>query len=200
MIKDAKPDHPIDELISKRWSPRAFASRPVEREKLLSLLEAARWAPSSNNEQPWRFILALKEEDAFQRLLACLAEGNQIWVKEAPALMLSVAKLHFRDEVEKKNRMAIHDIGLAVQNLVVQAGVLGLYVHQMAGFDLQKARAAFQIPEHYEPVTAIAIGYLGDPAQLPENLRLRELAPRERKPLKELVFSARWGEISSLLE
>ena len=197
--KAGKADHPIHELIRRRWSPRAFADRPVEPEKLLSLLEAARWAPSSSNEQPWSFIVATRDDRAaYDRLLSCLVEFNVQWAARAPVLMLSVAKLKF-DSNGKPNRHAFHDVGLAVGNLLMQATALDLVVHQMAGFDVQKARELFQIPPGYEPCAAIALGYLGKPDSLPEPLRARELAPRFRKPLGEFVSTERWGESSPLV-
>jgi nitroreductase len=201
MSKEARSDYPLHDLIKRRWSPKSFANKSVETEKLLSLLEAARLAPSSGNEQLWRFIVTRKDEDvAIARLPASLDEGNQIWVKDVPVLMLSVAKMHRRDDVTHPNRTALYDVGLGVGNLLIQAMALNLYVYQMAGFDAQKARQAFQIPEHIEPIAAIAVGYRGDPAQLDEKLREREAAPRERKPLRELIFTKTWGECSSLIE
>lgn len=192
--KPAETAFPIHELIRKRWSPRAFANRPIEPEKLGSLLEAARWAASSNNEQPWRFILATRERpEDFGRLLGCLKESNQAWARQAPVLVLSVARLTFADDGEP-NRHALHDVGQAVATLAIQATSLGLIIHQMAGFFPDKARTEFDIPGEFEPVTAIAIGYQGDPAILPDRQRLRELAPRERDPLNTLVFAGRWGE------
>lgn len=199
MEKVATTDHPIHELLHRRWSPLGFADRPVEAAKLLSVLEAARWAPSSFNEQPWSLILATKDNPAeFERLLACLVEGNQQWAKDAPVLMLSVAKLQFSRN-DKPNRHAQHDVGLAVGNLVIQATALGLVVHQMAGFHVEKARETFAIPEGYEPVAAIALGYPGDPNDLPERLRERELTARTRKPLAEFIFSGKWGQPSPFL-
>lgn len=192
--KPAETTFPVHDLIRRRWSPRAFADRPVEPEKFGSLLEAARWAASSNNEQPWRFILATRERpEDFARLLGCLKESNQVWARQAPALMLSVARLTFADDGEP-NRHALYDVGQAVASMAIQATALGLVIHQMAGFFPDKARAEFGIPGDFEPVTAIAIGYQGDPATLPERQRLRELAPREREPLSRLVFAGRWGE------
>ncbi len=197
--KLAETKHPIHDLLRRRWSPRAFADRAVEPEKLRILLEAARWAPSSFNEQPWSFIVATHENRVeYERLLSCLVEGNQRWAKTAPVLMLSVAKLAF-ERTGKPNRHAFHDVGLAVENLVIQATALGLIVHQMAGFDVEKAREQFQIPEGVEPVAAIALGYPGDLENLPEPLRERERAPRTRKPLEEFVFSGHWGQASPLV-
>lgn len=202
MEKLADSKHPIHDLLRRRWSPRVFSDHAVEPEKLRSLLEAARWAPSSYNEQPWSFFVATKENPVeYERLLSCLVEGNQRWAKRAGVLMLSVAKLHFERPPGRgtPNRHAFHDVGLAVENLVVQATALGLVVHQMAGFHLEKARELFRIPEGYEPVAAIALGYAGDPATLPEPLRERELAPRTRKPLEEFVFTGQWGQTSPLV-
>ncbi len=187
----------VHELIRERWSPRAFADRPVADEVLRSLLEAARWAPSSLNEQPWSFIVAPRGDGpAYERLLSTLAEGNARWARRAPVLILSVAKQNF-DRNGNPNRHAFHDLGLAVANLVFQATALGLGVHQMAGFDAEKARGLFEIPPGHEPCAVIALGYLGTPESLPEPLRARERAPRRRKPLEEFVFRGRWGEVSS---
>ncbi|MGH7236266.1 MAG: nitroreductase family protein, partial [Nitrospiraceae bacterium] len=138
MDKPAQAQYPIHDLLQKRWSPRAFSGRAVEADKLRILFEAARWAPSSFNEQPWSFIVATKDDQAnFDRLLRCLLEGNRAWARHAPVLRLSVAKLRFEEDGEP-NRHAFHDVGLAVENLVIQATALGLVVHQMAGFDVQK--------------------------------------------------------------
>jgi nitroreductase len=199
MEKPAPTDVPIHELIARRWSPRAFSDQPIEAAKLRCLFEAARWAPSSNNEQPWGFLVATKQDQAgFDRLLACLLEGNRKWADRAPVLILSVASLRFTDD-GKPNRHAFHDTGLAVENLVLQAVALGLVAHQMAGFDVEKARAECRIPEGFDPVAMIAVGYPGDAAALPDYLHKRELKPRERKPAGEFVFSSRWGEVSPLI-
>ncbi len=200
MEKPADAQYPIHELLRRRWSPRAFADRRVEPEKLRSLLEAARWAPSSYNEQPWSFILAAKDDpENFQRLLGCLVEGNQAWAQLAPVLMISVARLNFA-RTGQPNRHAFHDVGLAAENLVIQAMALDLMVHQMAGIYPDKAREIFRIPAGYEPVAAIALGYPGEPDRLAENLRQRELAPRTRKTLAEFVFTGEWGRTSPLVK
>jgi nitroreductase len=199
MEKPAQSQHPIHDLLRRRWSPRAFSEQPLEAEKVWSLFEAARWAPSSNNEQPWRFLAASRDAGAdYDRLLACLNEGNRKWAFRAPLLILSVAGLHFEDD-DKPNRHAFHDTGLAAENLVLQAVALGLTAHQMAGFDVEKARASCLIPSGYEPVAMIAVGYPGDPAALPEYLREREMKPRERKPIDEFVFSSQWDMVSPLV-
>lgn len=196
--KLADPQYPINDLIRQRWSPLAFAAKMVESEKLRSILEAARWAASSYNEQPWSFIIATKENSTeFEQMLGCLAEGNQEWAKNAPVLAISVAKLYFeRNGVE--NHHAFHDVGAAA-NLSVQAAAYELFVHQMAGFDVPLTKQTYNIPEGYEPVAAIAIGYLGDPNTLSERLQQRELAPRTRKPLENFVFSGSWNQTSAVI-
>jgi nitroreductase len=193
MEKPADTQQPIHDLLKRRWSPRAFSDRPVEAETLRILFEAARWAPSSNNEQPWRFIVARRDEETeWNRLFACLVEGNRKWVYRAPVLMLSVARVNFEDD-SRPNRHAFHDTGMAVENLVLQATALGLATHQMAGFDMEKARADLKIPSGYEPVAMIAVGYPGDPASLSDRLREREFQPRIRRPISEWAFSGLWG-------
>jgi nitroreductase len=191
--RPAETSTAIHDLIAHRWSPRAFESKPVEPEKLRSLLEAARWAPSSYNAQPWYFIVGTKDNpENYKRVLESLIEFNQGWAKNAPVLALSVAKLKFDDG--KPNRHAFHDVGQAAANLSLQAEALGLSVHQMAGIDPEKARKLFNIPADYEAVAGIAIGYPGDPASLPDGLRDRELAPRQRKPLDSFAFTGQWGK------
>jgi nitroreductase len=142
--------------------------------------------------------LATKEAKAdYDRLFNCLLPGNQLWAGQAPVLMLSVAKLAFEDQ--SPNRHAFHDVGLAVQNLILQALTQDIFVHQMAGFEVEKARDLLNLPAGHEPAAMIALGYLGDPNTLPEKLRLRELAPRTRKPLTEFVHAGRWGQPLSLV-
>lgn len=192
--KPAETDHPVDDLIARRWSPRAFEEgRAVEREKVLALLEAARWAPSCFNEQPWRYLVFDESnEDALARARACLAPGNE-WAFAAPVLMVSVARDNFTRN-EKPNRTAQHDVGLASENLVLEAVEQGLAAHQMAGFDLERARKEFNVPDGFTLIAMIAIGYpyRGDLDRLPENLRAKELAARSRKPLSEIAFSGGW--------
>ncbi|MGL5870815.1 MAG: nitroreductase family protein [Xenococcaceae cyanobacterium] len=199
MTKLANTQYPVDELLKKRWSPIAFSNQPIEPEKLNSLLEAASWAASSYNEQPWIYIVASGDnKEEFDRLLSCLAESNQVWAKTAPVLMLSVASLNFKKN-GKENRHAFHDVGAASTSMAIQAAAMDLYLHQMAGFDVAKARELYSIPSDYEPVAAIALGYRGDTQMLPENLQQRELAPRSRKPLNDFVFTGSWGQTSPLV-
>ncbi|MGH9863417.1 MAG: nitroreductase family protein [Candidatus Acidiferrales bacterium] len=199
MERPAETKYPIHELLRRRWSPRAFAEKPVEPDKLLSLLEAARWAPSSFNEQPWAFLVATRDNpEEYARLLNCLVEGNQQWARLAPVLMLSLAKLAF-DRNQKPNRHAFHDVGLAAESLVIQAMALGLFVHQMAGIEVEKIRQVYALPPGWEPVAGIALGYAGELERLPEKLRERELAPRQRKPLETFTFTGRFGQASPFL-
>lgn len=199
MEKPAPTQFPIHDLLARRWSPRAFDERPIEADKLRSLFEAARWAPSSNNEQPWRFIFAGKDDEPQRdRFLACLLEGNRKWAFRAPVLILSVASLNFEDD-GRLNRHALHDTGMAVENLVLQAAALGLIAHQMAGFNVEKTRIDLKIPLGYEPVAMIAVGYPGDPLILPDYLRQRELTPRERNKASVFVFAGEWGRPSPFL-
>ncbi|MEL4896210.1 nitroreductase family protein [Crocosphaera sp. Alani8] len=194
MEKPADNQYPIHELIKQRWSPLAFNIRPIEPEKIASLLEAARWAASCFNEQPWFFIVATQDNSQeYEKLLSCLVEANQQWAKDAPLLIFSVAKLSF-ERNNKPNRHALHDVGLAVGNLTLQAQSLGLFVHQMGGFDMERTRTLYNIPQDYEPVAAIAVGYPGNISQLGEDLQDRELSPRSRKPLPDFVFHNTWNQ------
>jgi nitroreductase len=186
-------EYPIHPLLTQRRSLRAFSSRAVEPEVLGSLLEAARWAPSCMNQQPWSFIVTTqRNKPDFERLLGCLMEFNVEWARHAPMLILSIAGLTFESN-GKVNRHALHDVGQAMAGLTFQASVSGLVVHQMAGFDMEKARHEFSIPLVHEPVAVAAIGYPGSPDSLSDKLRQRELSPRKRKSLNDFVFEGRWG-------
>ena len=193
MQKPAPSDFPVHELIRERWSPRAFADKPVPRDVLRSIFEAARWAPSSNNEQPWAYMVASRDDKAsFEKMLSVLVEFNANWAKTAPVLALAVAELAFAKN-NVPNRNAQYDTGAATALLSVEATARGLAVHQMAGFDPEKARHVFGIPAGWEAIAAIAIGYPGDPASLPQPLKDREMAPRTRKPINEFVMAGHWG-------
>lgn len=197
--KQASPDHPVNDLIARRWSPYAFSDRPVPDADLRSLFEAARWAASSYNEQPWRYIVATKANPAeFERLLSCLVEANQAWAKAAPVLALGCTSLKFAHN-GKTNAAAQHDLGLASATLTFEATVRGLYVHQMIGILPDTARELYLIPDSFLPLTGLAIGYAADPGALPEKYRERDLAPRGRKPLAEFVFGSGWGTGSDLV-
>lgn len=197
--KKASTDYPISELLAERWSPYAFDNRLVPEADLRSLFEAARWAPSSYNEQPWSYIVATRDNpEQFQRLLSCLVDVNQVWAKAAPVLALGVVRLRFSHNA-KDNRAAVHDLGLATGNLVLEATVRGLSVHQMIGILPDRARELYEIPDGYEAWTGMAIGYRGDPTSLPDPLRERERTPKPRKPLREFVFNGKWGNPSPLV-
>ncbi|HUL34580.1 MAG TPA: nitroreductase family protein [Candidatus Eisenbacteria bacterium] len=199
MHKPAPATHSIHDLLQQRWSPRAFSGKPIPHDILRSLFEAARWAPSSSNEQPWVFLVTTKEDaEGHARMLSTLVEFNQVWAKHAPLLGIAVSELNFARS-GKPNRNAFYDTGAAMAHLSLEATSRGLFVHQMGGFDPQKARELFEIPDGWEPVAAFVIGYPGDPETLPETQRQREAAPRERKPLKAFVMGAHWGEIASFL-
>ncbi len=192
-------ESPVHPLIANRRSILAFAPTPVESENLASLMEAARCAPSSMNEQPWSFILATKANQSdFERLLGCLVEFNVQWAQHAPVLLLSIASLRF-EATGESNRHAFHDVGQAIANLTFQAIVSGLVVHQIAGFDVEKARREFSIPQDYEPVAVAAIGYPGSQASLPEKLRKRDASARKRKPLTSFVFEGGWGHSAACM-
>jgi nitroreductase len=190
--KKAATDYPIQHALADRWSPYGFEARPVTEADLCSLFEAARWAASSYNEQPWNYIVATKENSQeFEQLLSCLVEANQAWAKAAPVLVLGVVSLRFAKNA-KDNRAAVHDLGLASGNLVVEATARGLSVHQMIGILPDKAREVYQIPEHFEAWTAMAIGYNADPTNMPAALKERDMAPRQRRPLRDFVFAGHW--------
>ncbi|HET9368665.1 MAG TPA: nitroreductase family protein [Vicinamibacterales bacterium] len=193
--KVAQPDHEIVDLITRRWSPRAFdASRDVAREDLLRLFEAARWAPSSFNEQPWRFVVARRADPAaFAALLRTLTARNQEWAQAAPVLAL-VAVRSTLERNDVVNAHAWYDTGQAVANLTLQATAIGISVRQMQGFDIEAARAAVQVAPPFEPAVIMVIGYAGSPETLshPPH-RDAEQAPRSRRPVSEFVFDGTWG-------
>jgi len=194
--KPAATDYPIHELLQRRWSTRAFSTQPLDPETLRSVFEAARWAPSSGNGQPWGFLVARREQtEEFEKLASVLVPGNA-WARKAAALVLTVAALDRAPG--KPNKHAWHDVGLATENLALQAFSMGLAVHMMAGFDATMARDVFAIPERWDPVAMIALGYPGHPDDLPEELRQKDLTPRQRKPISDFVFSGKWGQPGGL--
>lgn len=192
--RPAPVNYPINELMARRWSPRIFEEgRSVEHEKIMTLLEAARWAPSCFNEQPWRFLVFDgSDASAMERARGCLSPGNA-WALKAPVLMISVARDNFARN-EKPNRTAQHDVGLATENLFLEVVELGLVAHGMAGFDAGRARSEFNIPDGFTVLAMIAVGYpyRGKLDDLDEASRAKELAPRERKPIGEIAFAGTW--------
>lgn len=195
MQKPAITQEPIHEIIANRWSPRAYDStKAVTQAQIVSLLEAARWAPSCFGDEPWRFIVWDKNQDAvaWQKALDCIVPGNQTWAQDAPVYILVCAGSLFGHN-QKPNRFAQYDTGAATENLCLQATSMGLIVHQMGGYEIEKARESFAIPEQYQPMAMLAVGYMADVNSLPEDIKEREMAARKRKPLGELFFSSEWG-------
>jgi nitroreductase len=190
----------IEPELAERWSPYAYSDRAVSDSDLLALLEAARWAPSSYNEQPWRYILARQTDgEAFDKALSCLLEANQVWAKHASVLMIAVTVTTFARN-GKPNRACQHDLGLAAGNLCAEATARGLHVHQMIGIVPEKVREVYGVPDNAEPLTAIAIGYLGENPSLPEPLKERDRAVRTRRPLSQTVFAGRWDSAAPLVD
>jgi len=192
ITKTAKTGHPINELIAKRWSARAFSTRPVERSKLLSILEAARWAPSSRNEQPWRYIVFTNDNpEKLKKAQSVLKDIND-YAKRAPILICAITKKTYSDNANY-NRLHFHDLGAANENMFLEAFNQGLIMHEMGGFDVQKAREVFKIPEDFEVGIMIAIGYQATHHILPERLIEKAFIPRQRKPLSEIAFAEELG-------
>lgn len=192
MRKPAVTDQPIHELARERWSPRAFSGDPLEEADLRAVLEAARWAPSSRNSQPWRFLVGRRGEEGFDRLLGCLVEWNRGWAHAAGALLVACART--RDAKGRPLSHARYDTGQAVAWLTVEAEARGLRVHQMGGFDGAAVRERCGLPDDVEPVTAIAVGAPGSAQDLAADYREQETAPREREPIDQIAFGATYGE------
>ena len=194
-IKSSQTLQPIHELVSNRWGPRALEEKKkISREQIVSMIEAARWAPSCFGDEPWRYIVWDKHSDAaaWQKAFDCLGAPNQAWVKNAPVLFTSVANTLF-DHNGAANRWAQYDTGAASMALVLQAEALGLVTHQMGGFDAAKLRAAFSIPETFTPMAMIAVGYQADADILEGDYKTRELAQRARKPIESRFFENGWA-------
>jgi nitroreductase len=195
-LKQAPAAEGVADVIYARWSPRAFADKNVSTEDLRKIFDAARWAASSYNEQPWRFFVGRRGDATYQKIFDSLVEFNQQWAKSAPVLVLSVASKKFAHN-GTPNYHALHDTGAATALLSLAATSLGLHTHSMAGFDHDKARKAFHVPEDYDMGAVTALGYLGDPESLPEQLKKNELSPRQRKELSQFVF-AEWEKPAAL--
>jgi len=192
MSKQAKTKFGFHSLLENRWSPRSFRDSSIEKEKLQRIFEAASWAPSSYNEQPWRFIVGEKGNETYNKILEALVESNKLWAQKAPVLVVSLAKKYFSNK-NKENFHFIYDTGQSVAHLTFQAMYEGLYVHQMAGFYFDILKNNFDIPEEYYIVTVIAIGYIGSSDLLDDNLKNIENAERIRKELNETVFKEKFG-------
>ena len=199
MEKPTDNQYPILDTFRKRWSPRAFSEQPVEKEKLQSLMEAARWAPSARNEQPWRFIVGLKGDGTWEKIYESLVEWNRQWAGRAPVLVMNIGK-KFHDFRHLSNATYQYDTGQAVAMMIAEAVNQGLIGHQMGGFSAEKAIQLFDIPEDYQPISVSAFGYYGDPVLLPEDMQKSEFEDRQRRPLTETVFSEKFGRASGLFD
>jgi nitroreductase len=199
MKNSAPTEFPVHEFIRDRWSPRAFSDKAIAAADLRSLFEAARWAASSSNEQPWAFVVATRaDSENFTKALQPLVEFNVNWAKNANVLGFAVCELSFAKN-KTPNRNAQYDTGAAMALLSIEAVSRGILVHQMAGFDPDTAREVFEIPAGWDAIAAFAMGYPGDPLSLPQPYRERETAPRVRKPVREFVMSGKWGQTADFI-
>lgn len=196
--KSAQTKHDIHPILNERWSPRAFSDKQVEKEKIQRLFEAARWSPSSSNEQPWRFIIGYKGDETYEKIFDTFVEFNQLWAITAPVLILTIGNSMSAKNPEKPNSAYAYDCGQAVAHLTFQASADGLFVHQMGGFNTEKAAKAFQVPQSFKVLTALAVGYMGDPEVLHPNLKKMEVAVRERQSLEQMVFTGKFGQTIDL--
>ncbi len=197
MDKPAMTNFDIHPILKKRWSPRSFKDQKVDKESLQRIFEAARWTPSSSNDQPWRFIVGIKGDKTWDMIMETLVDFNQKWAKLAPVLVLSIGK-KISDKNGKPSRTFMYDVGQSVAHITFQAMYEGLFVHQMGGFSAQKAAELFNIPEDYQAITAFTIGLKGEPELLEENFADMEKSERIRRPAADSVFSESFGNKSSL--
>jgi nitroreductase len=183
--KYRKPDHPIEPLFYRRWSPRAMSGEPLSEQELLTIFEAARWAPSTYNEQEWRFLYARRDTPQWQTFFDLLMEANQAWCKQAAVLVVALARKNFKKN-GKQNVVHLYDVGSAWQNAALQASTMGLVAHGMAGFDFANARQSLRVPVHFDVAAMFALGRPGDPEQLPESFREAEV-PSPRRPARDSI-------------
>lgn len=196
-IKQASPDYPVHPLIASRWSPRAYDPKPVEPEKLQRIFEAARWTASSDNLQPWYFLVGFQGDEVYAKIFETLVEFNQLWVVNAPVLVLAIAKT--TNSGDGLNKAHAYDLGQAVATLSLQAMHEGIYTHQMGGFDASAASGLLEIPEEYKVMVAFTLGYNADAGILHPNLQKLELSPRTRRPVGESVFTGSFGHRADFL-
>jgi len=199
VIKHAQPEFPVNELLTRRWSPYGMSPREIAAEDLRALFEAARWAPSSYNAQPWHYVVGRRGDAVFERILGCLVSVNQTWARHAAVLALGVVRRSFPHN-GKPNRAAEHDLGLASANLSLEATARGIAVHQMSGVNAAGAGKEFGLPADHEVLTALALGYPGTPEGLDPALLARDGRPRERRPLQAFVYGGTWGERADFLD
>ncbi|NOU46126.1 MAG: nitroreductase family protein [Bacteroidales bacterium] len=197
--KQAVTNEEIHPVLKNRWSPRAFSDIAVENSKIVRMFEAAQWSPSASNEQPWSFIIGLKGDETYNKIYDTLVEFNQLWAITAPILILNCGRTMSLKNAGKPNTHFMYDAGQAAAHLTFQASSDGLFVHQMAGFDAEKAAEAFMLPTDFVALTVIAVGYIGDPEELHPNLKKMEYNKRERRDLLQTVFSGNFGEPSGLI-
>jgi nitroreductase len=196
-VKHAPDVEGVLPIFHRRWSPRSFSDREVSPADLAKVFEAARWAASSFNEQPWRWLVGKRNSPTFNKILDSLMPFNQAWAGNAPVLILGTAKTTFSHN-NTPNRVALYDLGAASSYLTLQAAALGLVAHQMGGFDQDAARKSLEIPDDFLIGAVIALGYQGQPEALAnDQMQAQEKAPRQRKPLSEIVFSS-WDSPENL--
>lgn len=196
-IKQAELEYEVHPIIASRWSPRAYDTRPVEPVKLQRIFEAARWAASSSNLQPWYFLVGMKGDEAYEKIFETLVEFNQLWAVNAPLLVLAISKT--TNQRGEPNKSYAYDLGQAVATLSLQAIAEGIYTHQMGGFDAAKAAGLFGIPEDYKALVVFALGYLGDHGELHHKLQKLELSPRIRRSTREFVFTGSFGHTADFI-
>lgn len=187
MAKKIKSDFPINTLSANRWSPRAFTDKAIEKEKLQSIMEAARWSASAFNAQPWRFLIGYKGDENYQKIFNSLIEFNQLWAAKAPVLILNCYEINFSHNGQP-NQTAQYDLGQAVAHYSLEAIDQGLYLHQMTGFDAENANESFGLGEKIIAFSVTALGYLGDVNSLPEDMQNMELAEPKRMPQNDFLL------------
>ena len=197
LIKQPRLDYPVHPLIASRWSPRAYDSKHVEPEKLQRIFEAARWAASSSNLQPWYFLVGLNGDEVFAKIFKTLVEFNRLWVANVPVLVLAIAKI--TNSRGEPNTSHEYDLSQSVAILSLQAMAEGVYSHQMGGFDKEEAARLLDIPAEYKVVVAFTLGYPGDPENLHPKLKKLEFEPRSRRPASESVFTGSFGHKADFL-
>ena len=199
MEKPAKTNFEIQPLLKKRWSPRSFTDQPVSKETLQRIFEAARWTPSSSNDQPWRFIVGIKGDKTWDMIMETLVDFNQKWAKLAPVLAISIGK-KISDKNGRPSKTFMYDVGQSVAHITFQVMQEGLFIHQMGGLDTGKAAEIFIVPDEYQVITAFAIGYKGEPNLLQGDFVDMEKSERERKPVEKLVFEEKFGKSSAIFD
>jgi|APIni6443716594_1056825.scaffolds.fasta_scaffold04418_2 nitroreductase len=197
LIKQPDLDYQVHPIVASRWSPRAYDTRPVEPVKLQRIFEAARWAASSSNLQPWYFLVGMKGDEAYEKIFETLVEFNQLWAVNAPLLVLAISKT--TNQRGEPNKSYAYDLGQAVATLSLQAIAEGIYTHQMGGFDATKAAGLFEIPEDYKALVVFTLGYLGDHGELHHKLQKLELSPRIRRSAREFVFTGSFGHTADFI-